>query len=144
MIVVRRAPGAVRVLDRRFLERTLVFLLFVAIIPWPTALAASHAEQGSQALAAAVLYAGTMMMMGRAFTWGWSSLAHHRELVIDAAAATLPVGYRRGLVGGLACLVPFISIWAPLAIDAAIAVYVAVSASPVPGLLLRAVRATSD
>jgi len=31
--------GAATAIDRRFLELTLVFLLFVSIIPWPTALA---------------------------------------------------------------------------------------------------------
>jgi uncharacterized membrane protein len=140
--------SGVRAIDRRLLERTLVFLLFVSIIPWPTALAASYADQGSQALPAAVLYAGTMMMMGLTFAWGWSYLDHHRGLVVDAAVAGLPIGYRRGLVGGLAYLVAigvaFIDTWASFAIDAAIAVYFAVSASPVPGLLLRAARDEPD
>ena len=38
--------SAVRGIDRRFLERTLVFLLFISIIPWPTALAANYADRG--------------------------------------------------------------------------------------------------
>ncbi len=38
--------GAVRSIDRRFLERTLAFLLFISVIPWPTALAADYARQG--------------------------------------------------------------------------------------------------
>ena len=57
--------SAVRFVNRRFLERTLLFLLFVSIIPWPTALAAEHICQGgSSARAVAVLYAATMMLMG--------------------------------------------------------------------------------
>jgi hypothetical protein len=57
--------SAVRFINRRFLERTLVFLLFISIIPWPTALASNYADQGvPQARAAAVLYAATMLMMG--------------------------------------------------------------------------------
>jgi uncharacterized membrane protein len=55
--------SAVRYINRRFLERTLVFLLFVSIIPWPTALAASYADT-DQARPAAILYATVMMLMG--------------------------------------------------------------------------------
>jgi uncharacterized membrane protein len=36
--------SAVRSIDRRFLERTLAFLLFISIIPWPTALASNYAD----------------------------------------------------------------------------------------------------
>jgi len=140
--------GAVRAVNRRFLERTLAFLLFVSIIPWPTAIAASYADQGSQALPAAVLYAGTMMMMGLTFAWGWPYLALHPELVIPAASPALPVGYRRALIGGLAYVVAiavaFVNTWASFAIDAAIAVYYAISLSPVPGLLQRATRDAAD
>jgi len=64
--------GAVRSIDRRFLERTLAFLLFISVIPWPTALAADYARQGTaDARAAAILYAVTMLMMGVTFAWGW-------------------------------------------------------------------------
>src|SRR5450432_3842515 len=45
--------SAVRQVNRRFLERTLLFLLFVSIIPWPTALAAEYANRGTQASVAA-------------------------------------------------------------------------------------------
>src|ERR1039458_4259594 len=38
--------SAVRSINRRFLERTLVFLLFVSIIPWPTAIASQYADKG--------------------------------------------------------------------------------------------------
>ena len=48
--------SAVRGINRRFLERTLAFLLFISIIPWPTALAADYANQAlPEARAAAVL-----------------------------------------------------------------------------------------
>ena len=54
--------SAVRSINRRFLERTLIFLLFISIIPWPTALAADYADQAvPEARAAAVLYAATML-----------------------------------------------------------------------------------
>jgi len=139
--------GAVRAIDRRVLERTRVFLLFVSIIPWPTGLAASYAGTGSQALPAAVLDAGAMMM-GLTFAWGWRDLVRHPALVVPAAVPGLVVGLRRAWLGGLAYPVAigvaFISTWASIAIDAAIAVYFAVSASPVPTLLVRAARTGSD
>jgi len=37
--------SAVRSINRRFLERTLLFLLFVSIMPWPTAIAAQYADK---------------------------------------------------------------------------------------------------
>lgn len=140
--------AAVTAVNRRFLERTLAFLLCVSIIPWPTAIAASYADQGRQALPAAVLYAATMAMMGLTFAWGWRYLARHPELVIPASAPALPVGYRRALVGGglygVAIAVAFVNTWASFAVDAAIAAYFAISVSPVPGLLLRSARESAD
>jgi len=78
--------GAVRSIDRRFLERTLAFLLFISAIPWPTALAADYARQGvGEARAVAILYAATMLMMGLTFAWGWHYLTIHTELVAAPA-----------------------------------------------------------
>jgi hypothetical protein len=43
----------------------LLFLLFVSIIPWPTALAAEHIRDGGNpARVVVLLYAVTMMLMG--------------------------------------------------------------------------------
>lgn len=88
------------------------------------------------------------MMMGLTFVWGWRNLVRHPALVVPAAVPGLVVGLRRAWLGGLAYPVAigvaFISTWASFAIDAAIAVYFAVSASPVPTLLVRAARTGSD
>jgi len=62
--------AAVARINRRFLGRTLLFLLFVSIIPWPTAIAAEYADRGSQAETAAVLYAAVMLLMGLSFSLG--------------------------------------------------------------------------
>ena len=97
--------SAVRGINRRFLERTLAFLLFISIIPWPTALAADYASQSvSEARATAVLYAATMLMMGLTFAWGWRYLAAHPELVAEPARPAFPAGARRALLGGLVYL----------------------------------------
>lgn len=138
--------SAVRGINRRFLERTLIFLLFISIIPWPTALAADYADQAvPEARAVAVLYAATMLMMGLTFAWGWSYLAAHPELVAEPARPALPAGARRALLGGLVYLiaiaVAFLSPKASFAIDAIVAVYFAASRSRVPGLIVRSAQA---
>jgi uncharacterized membrane protein len=135
--------GAVRSIDRRFLERTLAFLLFISVIPWPTALAADYVRHGfAQARAVAVLYAATMLMMGLTFAWGWRYLTLHPELVAAPAHGAFPAGTRRALLGGLVYLlaigVAFISPLGSFAIDAAVALYFAVSRSEVPGLIVKA------
>ncbi len=137
--------SAVRSINRRFLERTLAFLLFISIIPWPTAIAANYADQSvPQARAAAVLYAATMLMMGLSFAWGWRYLSVHPELVAEPARAAFPAGARRALLGGLVYLlaiaVAFLSPTASFAIDAIVAVYFAVSKSRVPGSILRSAQ----
>jgi uncharacterized membrane protein len=131
---------------RRFLERALAFLLFISIVPWPTALASNYADQSvPQARAAAVLYAATMLMMGLSFTSGWRYLAAHPELVAEPARAAFPAGARRALLGGLVYLaaiaVAFLSPTASFAIDAIVAVYFAASKSKVPGLIVRSADA---
>jgi uncharacterized membrane protein len=138
--------SAVRGINRRFLERTLIFLLFISIIPWPTALAADYADQAvPEARAVAVLYAATMLMMGLTFAWGWSYLVAHPELVAEPARPALPAGARRALLGGLVYLIAigaaFLSPKVSFAIDAIVAVYFAASRSRVPGLIVRSAHA---
>lgn len=132
--------SAVRRIDRRFLEISLLFLLVVSVVPWPTALAAQYAREGSQARPAAVLYAATMLCMGLAFALSWRYLERHPDLIEPTTAPAFPVGVRRALLGGLAYLVAiavaFASPFASFAIDAAIAAYFALSRSGVPGLLI--------
>ncbi len=135
--------SAVRFVNRRFIELTLVFLLFVSIIPWPTALAAEHIRDGgTSARVSALLYAVAMMLMGLAMTASWGYLSRREQLVAEPARPAMPGGTRRSLLGALAYL-PAIAL-APLvpavsfAIDAAIAIYFALSRSEVPGLIHRA------
>jgi len=135
--------SAVRFVNRRFLERTLLFLLFVSIIPWPTALAAEHIRQGGAAArTVALLYAATMMLMGLSMAFSWRYLTQHEQLIAEPARPAMPAGARRAFRGSMAyvpaivfaLLVPAIS----FAIDAAIAIYFALSRSEVPGLIYKA------
>jgi uncharacterized membrane protein len=138
--------SAVRSINRRFLERTLIFLLFVSIIPWPTALAASYADT-DQARPAAILYATVMMLMGLSFAAGWRYLTAHPQLVSEPARGAFPAGTRRAMIGGLVYLiaiaVAIVSPTASFGVDAAIAIYFAVSKSEVPGLIHQAALADS-
>jgi uncharacterized membrane protein len=135
--------SAVRYVNRRLLERTLLFLLFVSIIPWPTALMAQHIRDGgTPARVVALVYAVTMMLMGLSMALSWRYLARHEQLVAEPARSAMAGGARRALLGALA-YVPAIAL-APvlpavsLLLDASIAVYFAVSKTDVPGLIHRA------
>jgi uncharacterized membrane protein len=141
--------AAVNRIDRRFLERTLLFLLFVSIIPWPTAIAAEYVDSGSQAArTAAVLYAGVMLLMGLSFSLGWRYLAEHPDLVAEPARPGLRSGTLRALLGGLVYVaaigLAFVSPNASFALDALIALYFAASRSAVPALLVRAARQSTS
>jgi uncharacterized membrane protein len=141
--------SAVRSINRRFLERTLLFLLFVSIIPWPTALASSYADQGvGQARVAALIYATTMMLMGLSFAWSWHYLDRHRVLVAEPARSAFPAGTRRAFLGGLVYLLAIaaatVSPAASFAIDGLVAIYFALSKSEVPGLIYRATVEISE
>jgi len=140
--------SAVERVNRRFLERTLLFLFFVSAIPWPTALAAQYARDGGAgARTVAVLYAATMTLMGLSFALSWRYLAAHDELVAEPARPAFPAGARRALVGGLvylpAILLAFVSPFASFAIAAGVAIYFAASRSEVPGLIQRAAAQSS-
>jgi uncharacterized membrane protein len=140
--------AAVDRINRRFLERTLLLLLFVSIIPWPTAIAADYVDRGSQAEPAAVLYAGVMLLMGLSFSLGWRYLAEHPELVVEPARPALRSGTQRAFVGGLvyivAIAIAFVNPDASFALDALIALYFAASRSDVPNLIYRATRSNSQ
>jgi uncharacterized membrane protein len=135
--------SAVRFVNRRFLELTLVCLLWVSIIPWPTSLVADHIRSGgSAARTVALIYATTMMLMGLSIAMSWTYLSRHQSLVDKTAHEAMPAGARRALLGAtayvpaiiMALIVPAIS----LALDAAIAIYFALSRADVPGLMFRA------
>ncbi len=139
--------SAVRFVNRRFLERTLVFLLFVSIIPWPTALAADYVTSGGgQARTVAVLYASIMLLMSVSMTASWRYLLHHPELVAQEARGAFAAGTRRSMIASLvyvpAILLAFASPPASFALDGAVAVYFALSRSEVPGLIHRAAIAS--
>ena len=135
--------SAVRYVNRRLLERTLVFLLFISIIPWPTSLAAEYVtDGGAPARTVAVLYASVMLLLASSMTLSWRYLQQHPELVAEEARAAFAAGMRRSLIASLvyipAVLLAFVSPTASFALDGLVAIYFALSRSEVPGLIHRA------
>jgi uncharacterized membrane protein len=135
--------SAVRSVNRRFLELTLMFLLFVTVVPWPTSLAAEHVNEGGPAArTAALLYAGLMLMLGLTFTLSWSFLMRNPALVAEPARAAFPSAARRALLGSFAyvaaIVIAFVSPLASFALDALVVAYFAASRTDVPGLIARA------
>jgi uncharacterized membrane protein len=141
--------SAVRHVNRRFIERTLVFLFFVSIVPWPTSLAAEYVrEGGAQARTATLLFAGTMTLMGLGVTLGWRYLAANEDLVVEPARSALPAAARRSLLGTLAYVPALVlALLLPLAalvVTGAIAAYFALSHTAVPGLAQATVPDDTD
>ena len=91
--------------DRVLLFLNLLLLLFVAAIPFPTAVLAEHLGGRADAHSAALAYSMVMLLMGVSFglLWGWSvrggRLLHRRLDPAEACAAV-----RRFALGNLAYL----------------------------------------
>lgn len=117
--------------DRTLLELTLLLLLFVAIVPWPTALLADYLRDASQASAAAVIYGGVMALMASAFALIWRYLLRAQELAHPEARGRLRAASRRSLVGpalyGAGTLLALASAPAAFAVYAGVAGFFALS-----------------
>lgn len=90
--------------DRGLLELNLVLLLFVALMPWPTAVAAEYLRDDSQATAAAVIYGLAMAAMAGAFTGLWLHLQRRADLAHPALGRRIDRAVRRSLIGPAAYL----------------------------------------
>jgi uncharacterized membrane protein len=85
--------------DRTLMELTLLLLMFVAVVPWPTGLLAGYLRNDSQSSAAAVTYGLVMMLMAGSFTAIWLWLARTDGLAHPELRARIPRALRRSLVG---------------------------------------------
>jgi uncharacterized membrane protein len=142
---------AVRRTSRRFMEVTLLFLLFVALLPWPTALVAQFIEHHSTARVVTVLYSTNMLFIALAMAGSWAYLSRRVALISPG----LEVNFRASLPRTsivcvpylVAILVAFFSPLASLFIDGAVVLYLAISSSPlerVEGGSLGAAEAEED
>jgi uncharacterized membrane protein len=118
--------------DRPLMALNLFLLLWIGLIPWPTRLVAEYMRDGGEPeRVAALVYAGTMTMMGVAFGLLWSYASRGRRLLgSDLSEAEIKRRTRRFTIGapiyGLSIVVALFSAPACLAIIAVLAVYYAV------------------
>jgi uncharacterized membrane protein len=117
--------------DRPLLALNLLLLLWVSLIPWPTRILAEYMrEGGAPERVAALVYAGTMTMMGVTFGALWSYASRGRRLLgSDLGDMEIRRRTRRFTIGapiyGVSILVALFSAPASLLIIAALAVYYA-------------------
>ena len=121
-----------RVVDRPLMALNLFLLLWTSLIPWPTRMVAEYMREGGEPeRVAALIYAGTMTMMGVAFGLLWRYASGHRGLLAaDLSDAEIARRTRRFTIGApiyaLSIVVAVFSAPASLLIIAALAVYYAV------------------
>jgi uncharacterized membrane protein len=117
--------------DRPLMGLNLFLLLWIGLIPWPTHLLAEYMREGGKAeQVAALVYAGTMTMMGVAFGLLWTYASRGRRLIGgDMSDEEIRRRTRRFTIGSpiyaLSIVVALFSAPACLAIIAALAVYYA-------------------
>ena len=120
-----------RAADRPLMGLNLFLLLWIGLIPWPTRLVAEYMREGGDAeRIAALVYAGTMTMMGVAFGLLWRYASSRRRLLgTDLSDAEIARRTRRFTIGapiyGVSVAVALFSAPACLVIIAVLAVYYA-------------------
>ncbi len=126
-----RTFDQVRIVDGRLLLLNLNLLMWVTLIPFPTALVAEHLRDGGESTKTAVaVFSGTLFLTSVAFIALYAWITHDARLVhslpprqaVIAARIRFGVGLAAyGLAVGLAFVVPY----AALAIHALSAAYYA-------------------
>ncbi len=116
-------------IDREFLIANGILLLLITFINYPTALVASYILTPDENYAA-LLYSGTLVLIAILYNWIWRHASHKGRLLnrqITVAQVTkLGQEYRFApFIYLVAFLLSFVSNWAGLTVDAALAVYFA-------------------
>jgi TMEM175 potassium channel family protein len=117
--------------DLALMGLNLFLLLWIGVIPWPTRLVAEYMREGGEPeRVAALVYAGTMTMMGVAFGLLWTYASSDRRLLgSDLSDAEIKRRTRRFTLGApiyaASIVVALFSAPACLAIIAGLAVYYA-------------------
>jgi uncharacterized membrane protein len=122
-----RATRPVARVDTTLLFLTLFLLLFVAVLPFPTALLAEYILQPGDAEVAAAVYSATMLGMAVAFNLQWRWIARSERLLhehVDPASVRVTARGSLGifLYAGTVAL-SFVSPLWTLAVHGAVAVY---------------------
>lgn len=114
--------------DHKLLVLNTLHLMFIAFLPFPTAVLAEafHARSGQDT--ATAFYAGTLTVIGSLVTAMWWYAASHRELLNDTISPerAKAIG-RRFLIGptgyGLATILAFVNPWISIALFIALNAY---------------------
>jgi TMEM175 potassium channel family protein len=109
--------------DRPLLFLNLLLLLWVAFLPFPTALVAEHIREGTDEDVAAAVYAGSLLLMGAAF-FTTAVYAHRLHRLPREVLRTIAVRNAVGQGGyAVALAVAFVNAPVSLAICGLVAVY---------------------
>jgi uncharacterized membrane protein len=114
--------------DQKLLLLNTLHLMFIAFLPFPTAVLAEAFHTRSEQDIATAFYAGTLTTIGILVTAAWWYAASHRELLDDAISPELAKAIgRRFLIGptgyGLATIFAFFNPWLSIALFIALNAY---------------------
>ncbi len=115
--------GRIRTVDRTLLFLNLLLLLWVAFLPFPTALVAEHIREGTDEDVAAAVYAGSLLLMGASF-FATAVYAHRLQRLPPAVLRA--IAWRNAVGQGgyaLALGLAFVNASVSLGICALVAVY---------------------
>ena len=117
----------VRRTDRYFLLINVLFLLFIAFIPFPTAVLAEYLPEPAERRGAVMLYSATMVLMALAYNAVWRyAVWGGRLLAPDADRVAVRTISRRYAVGPFAyfatLLLAIVSPWASLTLHGLLAI----------------------
>ena len=118
----------VGVVSRGILYLNVILLMFVAFLPFPTALLAEYLREDRNGHVAAAVYSVNMTLIGVGFVLLWYYLSRHPELLSDGTdASDARVAMKRSVAGpavyGATIGLAFISAPACLAAYAVMAIY---------------------
>jgi uncharacterized membrane protein len=107
--------------DQRLLLLNTLHLMFIAFLPFPTAVLAEALHSGVSQSIATAFYSGTLTLIGVFVTVMWSYASKHRELLNETISrAHAKVIKRRFLIGpsgyALATILAFVSPWLSIAL----------------------------
>lgn len=105
--------------DQKFLLLNTFHLMFIAFLPFPTAVLAQALHDGANEPLATAFYGGTLTVIGVLVTVMWRYAAHEHRLLSDQISQDEAIRYgRRFMVGpvcyGMATLIALIAPWIAL------------------------------
>jgi uncharacterized membrane protein len=125
---------AVRRTTRYFIELSFGFLLFVALLPWPTALMAEFANDSAPSGLVTFMYTATMFLIALSLAASWAYLSRRPGVLTEELAVDFRRSFGRMTLVCIpyvvAMAVAFVSPVASLCIDGAVVLYLAVTRTP--------------